>query len=82
MIWQNHGLWTVGESVESAAWRFIIADDTARAHLLAHAAGAPVIPVLDHPPAESNKARHEFFGWLNFLPLWDRIRVEEPDLLD
>lgn len=82
LIWQNHGLWTVGESVESAAWRFIIADDSARAHLLAHAAGAPVIPASESPHGGIDKARHEFFGWLNFLPLWDRIRDEEPDLLD
>lgn len=82
LIWQNHGLWTVGESVESAAWRFIIADDSARAHLLAHSAGVPVIPPLDTPHAPADKARHEYYGWLNFLPLWDRIRSEEPDLLD
>ncbi|WP_287815722.1 class II aldolase/adducin family protein [Pseudomonas sp.] len=81
LVWQNHGLWAVGQTVESAAWRFILADDTARAHLLAYAAGTPVVPELD--PADSgDKARHEFFAWLNFLPLWDRIRLEQPDLLD
>ncbi len=81
LVWQNHGLWTVGHSVESAAWRFILADDTARAHLLAYSAGTPVIPEAD-PRDVSDKARHEFFSWLNFLPLWDRIRLEQPDLLD
>jgi len=81
LVWQNHGLWTVGQSVETAAWRFILADDTARAHLLAYSAGTPVIPDLD-PPKASDKAGQEFFAWLNFLPLWDRIRAEQPDLLD
>jgi len=82
LIWQNHGLWTVGETVESAAWRFIMADDSARAHLLAHAAGVPVIPEADHGSAPLDKSRHEFFAWLSFLPLWDRIIAEQPDLLD
>lgn len=82
LIWQNHGLWVTGETVESAAWRFILAEDTARAHLLAHSAGTPSIPAADALEGGIDKARHEFFGWLNFLPLWDLIRTEEPDLLD
>ncbi|WP_437883786.1 class II aldolase/adducin family protein [Pseudomonas sp. LRF_L74] len=81
LVWQNHGLWTTGQTVESAAWRFIQADDSARAHLLAFAAGQPVIPELDPADAPSRE-RHEFFGWLNFLPLWDRIVREQPDLLE
>lgn len=81
LVWQNHGLWTVGESVETAAWRFILADDTARAHLLAYAAGTPTVPDID-APRESERAGKEFFAWLNFLPLWDRISREQPDLLD
>jgi ribulose-5-phosphate 4-epimerase/fuculose-1-phosphate aldolase len=82
LIWQNHGLWVTGETVESAAWRFIIAEDSARAHLLAQSAGTPLIPPADSSEGAKDKARHEFFGWLNFLPLWDLIRTEEPDLLD
>jgi ribulose-5-phosphate 4-epimerase/fuculose-1-phosphate aldolase len=80
LVWQNHGLWTTGQTVESAAWRFILADDSARAHLLAYAAGQPRIPDLDEAPV--NPAQRELFGWLNFLPLWDRIVQQQPDLLD
>jgi len=81
LFWQNHGLWTVGQSVESAAWRCILADDTARGHLAAYAAGVPVIPQPE-PPREGDRAGNELFAWLNFLPLWDRICREQPDLLD
>ncbi|TBV10278.1 class II aldolase/adducin family protein [Stutzerimonas kirkiae] len=81
LVWQNHGLWTTGATVESAAWRFIQADDSARAHLLAYAAGQPLVPEID-PTDRPSKERREFFGWLNFLPLWDRIRLQQPDLLD
>lgn len=81
LVWQNHGLWTTGETVESAAWRFIQADDSARAHLLAYAAGQPVVPETD-PADRFPKKLSEFFSWLNFLPLWDRISQQQPDLLD
>ena len=80
LVWQNHGLWTTGQTVESAAWRFILADDTARAHLLAFSAGQPRVPELDEGSA--SRAQRELHGWLNFLPLWDRIVRQQPDLLD
>jgi len=81
LIWQNHGLWTVGETVESAAWKFILAEDVARSHLLARSAGIPVIPPAE-PVTPQSRARSELFGWLNFLPLWDEISTQEPDLLE
>jgi ribulose-5-phosphate 4-epimerase/fuculose-1-phosphate aldolase len=82
LIWQNHGLWVTGTTVESAAWRFILAEDSARAHLLSQAAGTPTFPAPDSLEGSADKARKELFAWLNFLPLWDQIRSEEPDLLD
>ena len=80
LIWQNHGHWTVGNTVEGAAWRFIAFDDAARAQLLAQAAGQPIVP--DAAPRGGRSAdRAEVGAWLSFLPLWDRIVQEEPDLL-
>ena len=81
LIWRNHGLWTTGSTVEAAAWRFIAFEDAARGQLLAEAAGTPIVPVM---PALSPAARQkaEISAWLSFLPLWDRIVEEEPDLLD
>lgn len=80
LFWQNHGVWTVGESVESAAWRFILAEDVARSHLLARAAGAPVVPRVE-PLTAQGRARNELFAWLNFQPLWDEIVAQQPDLV-
>lgn len=81
LIWQNHGHWTVGSTVEAAAWRFIAFDDAARAQLVAQAAGQPIVPAA---PArtEAARARAEVGAWLSFLPLWDRVVADEPDLLD
>jgi ribulose-5-phosphate 4-epimerase/fuculose-1-phosphate aldolase len=81
LIWQNHGLWTTGNTVEAAAWRFIMFEDAARGQLMAEAVGGVVKP---DPMAKSPaaRARAEVSAWLSFLPLWDRITREEPDLLD
>lgn len=79
LIWQNHGHWTTGETVEAAAWRFIAFDDAARSQLLAQAAGQPIIPAA---AAKSDRTRAEAAAWLSFLPLWDRIVREEPDVLE
>src|ERR1700682_2068161 len=42
VILRNHGLLTVGETVEEAAWWFITMDRSCQAQLLAEAAGVPV----------------------------------------
>lgn len=81
LIWQNHGHWTVGNTVEAAAWRFIAFDDAARSQLAAMAAGAPIVPPTQAKTPEA-RARAEVGAVMSFLPLWDRIVAEEPELLD
>lgn len=81
LIWQNHGHWTVGATVEAAAWRFIAFDDAARGQLAAEAAGRPIIPAAAARTPD-DCARAEVSAWLSFLPLWDRIIREEPDVLE
>ncbi|MGY2225572.1 class II aldolase/adducin family protein [Pseudomonas gingeri] len=79
LILQNHGLLTVGETVEAAVWRFIAMDNAAHAQLLAEAAGTPrPIP----PEVARHTARQvgtEFGGWFSFQPYWDRVLRSEPD---
>ena len=43
VILRNHGLLTVGHSVDEAAWWFITMERTCQAQLLAEAAGTPVL---------------------------------------
>jgi ribulose-5-phosphate 4-epimerase/fuculose-1-phosphate aldolase len=81
-ILQNHGILTVGNSIEATAWWYISMEDAARTQLLAEAAGKP-IPI----PHEVAKLTHsqvgtELGGYFSFQPLWDWIIAEEPDLLD
>jgi ribulose-5-phosphate 4-epimerase/fuculose-1-phosphate aldolase len=79
VILRNHGFLTVGRSVEEAAWLFITADETARAQLLAEAAGPPVL--IRHEIAEP-MGRTGIRGGFSFRPYFQEIVAEQPDLLD
>jgi ribulose-5-phosphate 4-epimerase/fuculose-1-phosphate aldolase len=73
VILQNHGLMTVGSTVDEAAWFFITMDRSCQSQLLAEAAGKPI------QIAHESNAR---VGWFQYQPLWDLITREQPDLLD
>ena len=81
-ILQNHGLLTVGASVDAAAGAFIAMDRACQSQLLAEAAGNPI----DIP---DDVARHTYdmvgsglAMWFTFQPLYTEIVRDQPDLLD
>jgi ribulose-5-phosphate 4-epimerase/fuculose-1-phosphate aldolase len=81
-VLQNHGVITVGGSVEEAAYWFISFDRAAQVQLLAEAAGTPAY--LDD---EGARLAHRQFGSpqlarFSFEVLWDDIVHSQPDLLD
>jgi ribulose-5-phosphate 4-epimerase/fuculose-1-phosphate aldolase len=82
VILRNHGLLTVGESVEEAAWWFITMDRTCQSQLLAEAAGKPI--KIDHQNAMLTRSQvgSHLAGWFQFQPLWNMITREQPDLFD
>ena len=82
VILRNHGLLTVGYSVDEAVWSFITMERTCQAQLLAEAAGTPV-KIAD----EMARMTHDQTGspvacYFSFQPLYDWITREEPDLFD
>ena len=81
-ILRNHGLLTVGHSVDEAAWWFITMERSAQAQLLAQAAGDPVD--IDHDTAllTASQVGSHFAGWFSFQPLFEQIIRAQPDLLD
>ena len=82
VILRNHGLLTVGRSVDEAAWWFISLERTCQAQLLAEAAGTPVVISPEAAAHTAEQVGSPHAGWFNFQPLWDRITREQPDLLD
>jgi ribulose-5-phosphate 4-epimerase/fuculose-1-phosphate aldolase len=82
VILRNHGLLTVGTTVDSAVWWFITMERSCQAQLLAMAAGEPVLIDEDQAATTHDQVGTEFVGWLSFQPLYDKIIREQPDLLE
>ncbi len=78
-ILQNHGLLTVGETVESAAWWFITMERSCQAQLLAEAAGSPHRIRPEIAQATYAAVGTEQAGWFSFQPLYQSLIAEQPD---
>lgn len=82
VILRNHGLLTVGTSVDSAVWWFVTMERSCQAQLMAMAAGDPVLIDPEQALTTAGQVGTEIAGWLSFQPLFDKIVREQPDLLD
>jgi ribulose-5-phosphate 4-epimerase/fuculose-1-phosphate aldolase len=82
VILRNHGLLTVGHTVDEAAWWFITMDRSCQAQLLAESAGAPVKIDPANAALTRDQVGSQMAGWFQFQPLYSRIVREQPDLLD
>jgi len=82
VILRNHGLLTVGQSVDEAAWWFISMERSCQSQLLAEAAGKPVPIDPENAALTHEQLGLPDMGWMQFQPLWARITREQPDLLD
>ena len=81
-ILANHGLLTVGRTVDEAAWWFITMERTCQVQLRAEAAGTPVPIEPDVAKVTAGQTGGYKTGWRQFQPLWDWIVDQQPDLLD
>ncbi len=81
-ILRNHGLLTVGHSVEEAAWWFITMERSCQAQLLAEAAGTPVLIDADMARRTREQVGSHVAGLFSFQPLYAKITREQPDLFD
>jgi len=82
VILRNHGLLTVGHSVDEAAYWFVTMDGTCHAQLLAEAAGKPVLIDPEMAALTAAQVGGHGAGKLGFQPLYDVVAREEPDFLD
>ena len=81
-IHQNHGLFTVGETVDAAAFWFITMERSCQAQLAAMAAGTPIEIRHEYAQYTFEQTGYPLAGWVQFQPLWQDICHSEPDLFD
>lgn len=80
VILQNHGLLTVGESVDEAVWWFVTMERSCQAQLLAEAAGIPKLIQPEMAEVTAGLVGSHAAGWFSFQPLYELIVREQPDL--
>ena len=82
VILRNHGLLTVGGSVDAAVFWFISMERSCQVQLVAKAAGEVVHIDPDQAKQTHDYVGTELAGWFSFQPLWAKITREQPDLFD
>jgi ribulose-5-phosphate 4-epimerase/fuculose-1-phosphate aldolase len=82
VILQNHGILTVGASVEAAVWRYLALENACQVQLLAEAAGPTKPMPADVARHTAGQVGTEIGGIFAFQPAWDVVSEEEPDLFD
>jgi len=82
VILRNHGLLTVGGSVDEAAWWFITMERSCQAQLMAEAAGRPILIEPRHAKATRDLVGSRISGYFSFQPIFDVLIAEQPDVLD
>ncbi|MFD1984057.1 class II aldolase/adducin family protein [Mesorhizobium newzealandense] len=80
-ILRNHGLLSVGQTVDEAVWWFISMERCCQAQFLAESVGTPL--QVDPENARATRAVNgtPLAGWFQCQPLCDRILRQQPDLL-
>ena len=81
-IHQNHGLFTVGESVDEAVYWFVSMERSCQAQLAAMAAGEPHLIPHDMATYTREQTGFPLAGWFGFQPLWQEICRTDPELFD
>jgi len=82
VILRNHGLLTVGGSVDEAAWWFITMERSCQAQLMSEAAGKPVLISHENALVTRDQVAGGINGWFQYQPMWQMISRLEPDLFE
>lgn len=81
IIFKNHGLFTVGHSVDEAAYLFTLTEKVCQVQLTIEAAGAEP-ELIDHEIARRiSEGNGPDKSYLNFQPAFQSIVSSQPDLL-
>lgn len=82
IILQNHGLLTVGQTVDAAAWWYLKMERSCEAQILAEAVGTPKLIAPEFATLTREQSGTPKAGWYSFQPMYDWVAAEEPDLFD
>lgn len=82
VILQNHGLLTVGKSVDAAAANFVMMESCCQSQLLAQSAGP--LKLIPHEIAEKTRMVNgsDLITWGNFQPLYNLSLIRDNSFLD
>ncbi|HZP19808.1 MAG TPA: class II aldolase/adducin family protein [Bauldia sp.] len=82
-ILRNHGLITVGETVDEAVWWFASMERCCQAQFLAESVTRQPL-MVDPENARATRAVNgtHFTGWFQAQPLYDRVLRDQPDTLE
>lgn len=84
VILKNHGILTVGQTVEECAWWFICMERCCQAQILAESTGREIFPIDDKTARDTRDHEVGFpvAGWFNYQPILQDILYNQPDLLE
>ena len=82
VILKNHGLLTVGHTIEEAAWWFITMERSCQSQLLAEAAGSPQLIRHEVAAHTSEQVGSHLGGWYSYKPIFDKILADDDSFLD
>ena len=82
LVHQNHGLITVGGSVDAAAWWFIALERACQVQLIAKAAGELTIIPDEFAKKSWEQTGNELAGWFQFQAHYDELVASDPSFLD
>lgn len=84
IILKNHGLLTVGDTVEAAAWWFISMERCCQMQILAESTHQTMHNIKREVAlrTRNNAVGFPLAGWSGFQPLWQDIIAAHPELMD
>ncbi len=82
-ILQNHGLITVGETVEAAVWWYVTMERSCQAQIMAESLGTKP-KLISHDVAQETckNIGNPLAGQFQFTPMYNVITEEQPDMFD
>jgi ribulose-5-phosphate 4-epimerase/fuculose-1-phosphate aldolase len=82
IVLKNHGILTVGHTVDEAAYWYVALENSCRDQLIAQAAGVPSTISHEMASLTQRQVGSHYSGWHGFQPYYEKIVHDEPDLFD